>query len=96
MYDYIMEHIKYNMLDDRHISDTDILAFMNRLDNTERDKFFSMIQFDAIICNTFGHPERIYNEWVEVSSDVFNIMPKTNGTIIKDFIKRRLDLYAQI
>ena len=163
MYDYIMEYIKYNMLDDRHISDTDILAFMNRLGNTERDKFFSIIQFDAIICNidghknnielfissngkeiklapvfdrgqsilhdldskgkymldtartlrathrsqiefvkslgytnTFGNPERIYNEWVELSSDVFSIMSKTNGTIIKDFIKRRLDLYAQI
>lgn len=163
MYDYIMEYTKYNMLDDRHITDTDVISFINKLSLEEREKFFAMIQFDAIICNvdghknnielfissngkeiklapifdrgqsilhdldskgeymldtsrtlrsthrsqiefvkslgytnTFGHPERIYNEWVEVSSDVFNIMPKTNGTIIKDFIKRRLDLYAQI
>ena len=59
MYDYIMEYMKYNLMDDRHISDDDIFTFIGKLDDNEKSKLFSMIQFDAIICNIDGHKNNI-------------------------------------
>lgn len=59
MYDYIMEYTKYNMLDDRHVTDTDVISFINKLSLEEREKFFAIIQFDAIICNIDGHKNNI-------------------------------------
>lgn len=163
MYDYIMEYLKYNLMDDRHTSDKDILAFIERLDEENKFRFFSMIQFDAIICNidghrnnielfvngdgsnikiapiydrgqsilhnddakseytfdtartlrathesqirfiqslgfsnSFGEPNEIYKRWVDMSEDVFDKMSRTRVAVIKDFIKRRIELYAEI